>query len=375
MQDTEKKIKVAITHGDMNGIGYELMIRTFEDAEILEMFTPIVYGSEKSWTFYSNLLGVKCPCNFIRDARDARDGAVNIISAVQVEARVEIGKNTPEAAAYSRQAVERALDDYSQGLFDVLVMAPAVDNELDTIVDRLRKENSADDESSKTVSLPLAIVSNNNVCFASVVGNAGLDAASRQLTLEDVIERTTAMRNALRRDFRENNPRIAVMALNDAIDTNENSAEMSIIAPAISTLVNSGVQAFGPYTKNDLLEDYAYTHFDGILGMYQKQSLSISNEFFDDNGFVLYTGMELVVTAPMQGPSHDLCGKGVAELTSFRNAIFSAIDVVRNRCEYDIPLANPLEKIYHERREDGEKVRFAVKRKDFEPKANSGEEK
>lgn len=361
----------------MNGIGYELMIRALEDAEILDLFTPIVYGSEKAWTFYSNMLGVKYPCNFIRDARDARDGQVNVISAVQVEARVEMGKKSQEAETYSRQAMERALSDYGQGLFDVLVMAPSANDDIDYIEGALREKNgdSSESASDKNTMLPLAIVSNGNLNFASVAGNVDFDKAKQYLSMEDVVERTTSMRNVLRRDLRENNPRIAVMALNETIQGDETSAEMSIIAPAMSTVVNSGVQAFGPYTEADLLEDFAYTHFDGVLGMYQKQCEEICNKLFDDNGFVLYSGLELVVTSPLQGPSYEICGKGIADVTSFRSSVFAAIDVYRNRYCYDIPLANPLQKIYHERREDGEKVRFAVKKKDAEAKPGAGVEK
>lgn len=374
MQDTEKKIRVAITHGDMNGIGYELMIRTFEDAEILDLFTPIVYGSEKSWTFYSNMLGVKCPCNFIRDARDARDGNVNIVTSVPLDARVEMGKKTPESNAFSHQAVERALEDYAQGLFDVMVMAPGNNDELDFISDTLQKKKTAegDEDNVNAPSQPLVIVSNNNVNFASVVGKKTIDDTRQCLTIEAIVERSTAMRDALRRDLRENNPRVAMLALNDSITTDENSAEMSTIAPAVSLLVNSGVQVFGPYSESDLLEDFAYTHYDGILGMYDGQCESIRKKLFDDNGFVLYSGLGLVVTSPQQGPSFEICGKGIADASSFRSSIFAAIDVYRNRICYDIPLANPLQKIYHERREDGEKVRFAVKKKDF-AESKSGE--
>ena len=181
--------------------------------------------------------------------------------------------------------------------------------------------------------------------------------AAEAISVDKVVERAKALFSVLKRDLRENNPRIAVMALNNEIATDENSAEMSVIAPAISTLVNSGVQAFGPYTGKDLMENFAYTHFDGILGMYEDQCRTISQQLFDDSGFVLISGMDIVVTSPVHSPLYDICGHGVADVTSFRNAIFGAIDVLRNRENYDIPLANPLQKIYHERREDGEQQR------------------
>ncbi len=356
MQDTEKNIRIAITHGDINGVGYELMLRTFEDAEILELFTPIVYGSEKAWAYYSNMLGVKVACNVIRDARDARDGQVNLITAVQGGARVDMGKHSDESDNASRQALDRAMKDYEEGLFDALVMAPASNNEL-------------------TAEGKIAVAVNNCVHFASATDGLNAGKAAEAISVDKVVERAKALFSVLKRDLRENNPRIAVMALNNEIATDENSAEMSIIAPAISTLVNSGVQAFGPYTGKDLMENFAYTHFDGILGMYEDQCRTISQQLFDDSGFVLISGMDIVVTSPVHSPLYDICGQGMADVTSFRNAIFGAIDVLRNRENYDIPLANPLQKIYHERREDGEKVRFSVKKKELETKQEGVENK
>lgn len=377
MQDIDKKIKVAITHGDINGIGYELMIRVLEDPEIHDLLTPVIYGSEKAWKFYANLFGMKYPCNFIRDAHDVRHGMVNIVSAVQTEARVEMGKQTQETEIYSRQAIEKALDDYAQGLFDVLVMAPANSDDVDAVAQILRQDEKAEDGNTgkTTASLPINVISNNNVCFASVAGDVNYTDASQRLTIDAVVERATTLKNTLMRDMRENNPRIAVLSLNETIKAEEGTAEIDVIAPAITQLVNSGVQVFGPYTKQDLMEDFAYTHFDGILGMYQHQVMDISNNLFDDNGYVLHSGLDLVLTSSMQGPSYEICGKGIAELTSFRNSIFAAIDVYRSRYHYDLPLVNPLQKIYHERREDGEKVRFAVKKKDFEAKPAASEEK
>lgn len=370
MQDIiDKKIRVAITHGDINGVSYEMLLRTFEDAEILELFTPIIYGSEKVWSFYSNLFGMKIACNMIRNAEDARDGELNIVSLPHSEQRVDMGKASAEADELASRAVGAAMQDYQKGLFDVLVMAPANNEDLSAIAESLRQagENAPKQNGSE---LPIAILSNNNVNFASVAGKVAADEAVKFLSVDDVVERTTTMRNAIRRDMRQDNPRVAVMALNEDIDTSDTSVEMTIIAPAITTLVGSGVQAFGPYTMKDLLEQFAYMHFDGILTMYDAQGEKISKALFDDNGYVLYSGMPLVVTSSLTSPSYEICGKGVADATSLRNAIFAAIDVYRSRFYYDEPLKNPLEKIYHERREDGEKVRFSVKKKEFDNKSD-----
>jgi 4-hydroxythreonine-4-phosphate dehydrogenase len=138
------------------------------------------------------------------------------------------------------------------------------------------------------------------------------------------------------------------------------SEEQDIIAPAIEALAEAGINAYGPYAADGFFGSGAYTAFDGVLAMYHDQGLAPFKILAAEDGVNFTAGLPIVRTSPDHGTAYDIAGKGVADETSFRHAIFTAIDIYRNRVNYDEPLANPLKKLYHEKRDEGEKVRFAV---------------
>ena len=212
------------------------------------------------------------------------------------------------------------------------------------------KKIAAGSETSGQI-MPIMI---NSVCrMAAVKGQVSASEAAATLSKENVIERTTQLHKALKRDLHIQNPRIAITSLNSDISTAEGSAEINIIAPAVSELVNSGIQAFGPVASSKLFEGNDFMAFDAILQMYDGQLNDAFSEIAE-NGFVtLFTGTEASITQ--------------AEPEQLLHAITLAGDVMRNREEYDLPLSNPLQKLYHEKKEDGDKARFAVKKKGFNP--------
>lgn len=342
MHNIDRLIKIAITHGDINGIGYELILKTFAEPEILETFTPILYGSEKVLNYYSNLLGIRCQYNVVEDAGQAADGVLNLVQCIATNIKAEPGKEAKESAVYARQSVECAMRDYSNGLFDAMVVAPGSKEEIDSSV---------------------PVYAFDKICVASVLGGVQ-PSEDISFAKEDVMSKATMMYNALRANFRYDNPRIALLAYNEKITAEEDSLEMTSIAPAVSDLVKSGVQAFGPYTKDEFLGKNDWMHFDGVLAMYESQALQPIIDLYGDDAVVLYSGMDLVITSVMQGAMHDIAGKGMADEGMFRKAMYVAVDAFRNAYCHKLPYANPLPKLYHERKEDGEKVRFAVKRKE-----------
>lgn len=336
----ERKIRVAITHGDTNGIGYEVILKTFEDPTMLELCTPIVYGSPKVASYHRKALGLETQFLIVDKAEDARDGRLNLLTTFDEEVKVEFGTPTDESDTAARKAVARAKEDLQKGLYDVLVQAPM-------------RSNANPGKEDKSLTMMVSDL----VRIGLVTTHLPLKDVPGAVTVEKIVDKAAIFFASLRRDFRISNPRISLLALNPQLG----SEEETIIKPAIEQLEKQGIQAFGPYVADDYFGEKMYYDFDGVLAMYDDQGLVPFKTLAVDGGVKLKAGISAICTTPDHGPAFDIAGKGVADEQSMRQAIYTAIDMYRHRIDYDEPLAHPLPKLYHEKREDGEKARFAVR--------------
>ncbi len=336
----ERKIRVAITHGDTNGIGYEVILKAFEDPTMLELCTPIVYGSPKVASYHRKALGLETQFLIVDKAEDARDGRLNLLTTFDEEVKVEFGTPTDESDTAARKAVARAKEDLQKGLYDVLVQAPM-------------RSNANPGKEDKSLTMMVSDI----VRIGLVTTHLPLKDVPGAVTVEKIVDKAAIFFASLRRDFRISNPRIALLALNPQLG----SEEETIIKPAIEQLEKQGIQAFGPYVADDYFGEKMYYDFDGVLAMYDDQGLVPFKTLAVDGGVKLKAGISAICTTPDHGPAFDIAGKGVADEQSMRQAIYTAIDMYRHRIDYDEPLAHPLPKLYHEKREDGEKARFAVR--------------
>ena len=336
----ERKIRVAITHGDTNGIGYEVILKAFEDPTMLELCTPIVYGSPKVASYHRKALGLETQFLIVDKAEDARDGRLNLLTTFDEEVKVEFGTPTDESDTAARKAVARAKEDLQKGLYDVLVQAPM-------------RSNANPGKEDKSLTMMVSDL----VRIGLVTTHLPLKDVPGAVTVEKIVDKAAIFFASLRRDFRISNPRIALLALNPQLG----SEEETIIKPAIEQLEEQGIQAFGPYVADDYFGEKMYYDFDGVLAMYDDQGLVPFKTLAVDGGVKLKAGISAICTTPDHGPAFDIAGKGVADEQSMRQAIYTAIDMYRHRIDYDEPLAHPLPKLYHEKREDGEKARFAVR--------------
>ena len=209
----------------------------------------------------------------------------------------------------------------------------------------------------------LMILFENSLRVALLTTHLPVKDIAAAVTKERIKEKATIFFNSLKRDFRVANPRIAVLGLNPHAgdDGLLGTEEKDIIAPAIEELSAEGVNVFGPYPADGFFGNGSYRAFDGILAMYHDQGLAPFKALSAGCSVNYTAGLPVVRTSPGHGTAYDIAGKGVADASSFRNAIYAAIDIFRNRNGYDEPLQNPLKKLYHERKDDSDKVRFAVK--------------
>ena len=339
----DNKIRVAITHGDTNGIGYEVIFKAFEDPMMLELCTPIIYGSPKVAAFHRKAMELETQYHVIDNAEDANPSKLNLLSAFDEEVKVEFGQPTDESAEAARKAMARAKEDLQKGLFDVLVTAPVKSNPNPPREDRA-----------------LTVMVCDRVRVGLVTTHLPIKEVAAAVTVEKIVEKSTIFHTSLRRDFRISNPRIAVLALNPQLGTEEEQ----IIKPAIEALEKNGIQDFGPYVADEFFGNDMYNEFDGVLAMYDDQGVVPFKSLSHEYGVKLKAGISAIVVTPDHGPAFDIAGKGEADEQSMRHAIYTAIDMFRHRAEYDEPMSNPLPKLYHEKREDGDKARFAVRAKD-----------
>lgn len=357
----DKKIRVAITHGDTNGIGYELIFKALEDPMMLELCTPIIYGSPKVATYHRKALDIQANFAIISNAEDAREGRINLLTTFEEEIKVELGKPSEESGNAGLKAVNRALEDWRNGLVDVLVTAP-IDN---SNAFHFSGQTRYIEDHTEAYGKGLHILTGERLRMALATYNIPMKSVAEAITKESLTEKAKSLHTSLRRDFRISNPRIAILSLNPKSGDKGliGTEEKDIIIPAIEELVDNDIQAFGPYAADKFFCGMHHEQFDGVLAMHYEQGL-IPFRMIDNGNGVSYTaGLPLVRTAPTQNASFDMAGKNVADASSMRNAIFLATDIFRHRMEYDEPLENPLKKLYREKRDESEKVRFAIPKK------------
>jgi 4-hydroxythreonine-4-phosphate dehydrogenase len=357
----ERKIRVAITQGDTNGVGYEVILKVFSDPNILELCTPIIYGSPKIASYHRKALNLDVPYTIINHAEEARDGRVNLLACFDDEIKIEMGQPSQEAGAAALKALDRAMTDYRSELYDVLVTAPINKATIQSPGFHFPGHTEYIETSVGEGQKALMILMNETLRVALVTTHLPIKDIAKAITKEGIIEKATIFHKALKRDFRISSPRIAVLSLNPHAGDNGllGSEEKDIILPAIEELADKGIQAFGPFAADGFFGSGAYDHFDGVLAMYHDQGLAPFKTIALESGVNYTAGLPIVRTSPDHGTAYDIAGKGIADENSMRQAIFTAIDVFRNRKFYDEPLQNPLPKLFHEKREDGDKARFA----------------
>lgn len=360
-----QNVRVAITHGDTNGIGYELIFKAFAEPEMLELCTPIIYGSPKVAAYYRKAMNLPGQFSIIQKAEDAQDGRINLLAAVEEEVKVDMGMPTPESGQAAVKALDRAMTDYRNGLYDVLVTAPINNG-------NAQIENYPFQGHKKYIETclgegkkGLSILVGGNLCIASVTEKTPLKEVAAGITTDAIVEKVTLMQQTLKRDFMITNPRIAVLSLNPKSneDTSCGIEEREVIIPAIDALAEKGVQAFGPYASDEFFGQGYFADFDGVMAMYHDQATTPFHSLYTEDGVIYTAGLPIIRTTADVTPSFSIAGTGHADETSFRHAIYLAIDAFRHRNDYDEASANPLPKLYHEKRDESEKVRFSIPKK------------
>lgn len=353
--EQDKKIRVGITHGDINGIGYEVLLKALSDTRIAELCTPVIYGSAKIANFYRKGLELPEFKLFQIDGPDrAAEEQINIVNVVGEDCKVEPGVATPTAGKAALAALERATSDLRDGLIDVLVTAPINKHTIHSeefdfpghteyLQDRVGEGRQA-----------MMIMCAEGLRVALVTIHEPIDKVASQLNSKLITDKLVAFNRSLVEDFGIHGPRIAVLALNPhAGDAGViGSEESDIIAPAIAEASKRKVLAFGPYPADGFFGSGAYRKFDGVLAMYHDQGLIPFKLLASETGVNFTAGLPYVRTSPDHGTAYDIAGQGKADEQSMREAIYTAIDIYRNRRREAEATANPLRRQNYDKGSD-----------------------
>jgi len=346
---SENIIKVGISHGDINGIAYELILKTFEDIRIFEMCIPVIYGSSKVLAYQRKAMNLpQVNFHIINHAGDAGMNRLNVINCGNEETTVEFGRSSPESESMDRSAFQKALNDLQAGLIDVLIMAPS------------NWDVTADLSFGTTaVKHPLKMLLNDTFRIALANDKIPLSETGTRLTVDSLTEQIKTLRSALIHDFMITNPRIAVLSLNPGVGIKEKTfgtEETEVIIPAVKAANDAGIICFGPYSADDFFGNGRYIKFDATLAMYYDQGLIPFRSIAFEGGVYYHTGLPFVITASDQSVSYEKAGKNESSEVSFRNALYCAIDIYNIRKSDREIYANPLKKQYFERGSDNEKL-------------------
>ena len=338
------RVRLAITQGDINGVGYEVILKTFGDNRMYDICTPILYGSTKVASYHKKLLSQNQEMSFsaCNDASEAAPRRFNVVNLTNDEIKIDIGRSTEIAGLQSRLSLNAACQDLKEGKVDVLVTAP------------INKKNSQAPEfdfpghteylSQQFGCSSLMMMVCDRIRIGIVTNHLALKDVPSAITHNLLTDKLMLMTESLKRDFGIPMPKIAVLALDPHAGDNGiiGNQDLTVVKPAIEDVQRKGILAYGPYPSDGFFGSSEFNKFDGVLALYHDQGLIPFKLMSFTEGVNYTAGLPYVRTSPAHGTGYDIAGKDKASEQSFRSAVYLACNILRNRKEYDELTANPL---------------------------------
>jgi len=339
-----EKIKLGISIGDFNGIGIEIILKTFLDKRMLDFCTPIIFGSTKLISAYKKSIKMDLPINGIKDVNNAVLGKINVLNLWNEDVVIEQGRATKTSGMYAFKSLDAATNSLKKGEIDVLVTAP------------INKDNIQSEDfvfpghteylESKLNGESLMILINENLRVGLITGHIPVSEIATAITPDLIKKKVAILYNTLVQDFAISKPKIAILGLNPHCGDNGviGGEDNEIIRPTIAEIQEEGKLVYGPYAADSFFGSKNYQNFDGILAMYHDQGLAPFKTLSFGGGVNFTAGLDKVRTSPDHGTAYELAGKNEANINSFKAAVFSAIQVFKTREEYNSLTKNTLKK-------------------------------
>lgn len=353
--NNERKLRIGITQGDTNGVGYEVIMKCFTSNDMLELCTPVIYGSSKIMNYHRKALGIQTTqLNITRNAGYIKENMLNLVEVINNEVKVELGVPGKQAGKAAFVALEAAVNDLKKGVIDVLVTAPINKDNIHSDTFSFPGHTEYLEASLGDGNKALMVLCAENLRVALVTTHLPVSRVAKAFNKDDIVDKLRIFNRSLQQDFNIQKPRIAVLGLNPHCGDNGllGNEEKEIIEPAIQEANDNQILCFGPYAADGFFGNAQYRRFDGVLAMYHDQGLAPFKAIAMGNGVNVTVGLPYVRTSPDHGTGYDIAGQGVASEKSMRQAIFTAIDIYRNRRQWDEMYQNPLKKQYFDKGKD-----------------------
>ena len=330
------KLKIGVTIGDVNGVGPEVIIKTFSNPKILEMCIPIIYGSSKVLSYHKNIVKENDFSYTVVSSTERVSGhKVNVYNCHNDDVNISIGEATEEGGKMAYIALDKAMEDLKNGHIDALVTAPI--NKKAMQIANFPYTGHTEfltDKSGKKESLMMMIAG--DLKIAVVTGHIPLSEVAEKLTKEKIRDKIKIFNKSLQKDFGIQKPTIAVLGLNPHAGDGGaiGSEEEELIRPLIIEMKKKGTMVMGPFSADGFFGSTQFKKVDGILAMYHDQGLIPFKALTFGDGTNFTAGLPVVRTSPDHGTAYDIAGKGEADPSSFRNALYNAIDIAKRRIEF-----------------------------------------
>ena len=329
----ETLYKIAITHGDINGIGYEVILKALSDNKMTELCSPIVYGLAKVASFYKNRLGMQEPgLQVIKSVEQINLKKNNLLNIVEQEVQINVGKSEAVAGKMSELALQAVCRDLKAGKVDAVVTAPINKDNIQS--DTFRFHGHTEffaQQFAAPESLMMMVTEECRIGF--VTNHLPLAEVAKAVNKELILKKLRILHKTLRVDFGCSTPKIAVLSLNPHAGDNGllGKEEKEVVIPAINQAFAEKINAFGPFPADGLFGSGNYAKYDAVLAMYHDQGMEPFKILSRGEGVNFTAGLPIVRTSPAHGTAYDIAGQNKADGQSMRNAIYLAIDILRNR--------------------------------------------
>lgn len=340
---SDNKIIVGISQGDINGIGLEVILKTFLEPGISEICTPVLFSSQKTVSYYRKVLGLEeFSFNPIREFSQINTKKVNVFVCYEEEVNIEMGKSTPTGGKYAFLSLEKATQALKNKEIDVLVTAPINKHNIQS--DQFKFIGHTEYLGEIIGGDPLMLLcAESGLRVALVTAHVPINEVAAKISKEAIVKKITQLHDSLVKDFGVRKPKIAVLGLNPHAgdDGLIGKEDIDIIKPAIESVKLNGL-VFGPYAADGFFGNATYKKFDGILAMYHDQGLIPFKTLAFEDGVNFTAGLSEVRTSPDHGTAYDIAGKNIANEMSFKKSIYMAVDIFKNRKLYAEISENPL---------------------------------
>ncbi|MGB7395497.1 MAG: 4-hydroxythreonine-4-phosphate dehydrogenase PdxA [Pricia sp.] len=342
--EEREKIKLGISIGDLNGIGCEVILKTFEDSRMLDFCTPVIFASNKTLSAQQKELGFDIKYNGVQEASNAIDGKINVVNVWKEIPTINYGEATKEAGQYALQSLRAAVEALKTDAIDVLVTAPINKNNIQA--EDFKFPGHTDFLAQELDGESLMFMVTEDLKVGLLTDHVPVKDVPSAINSILIRSKVRTIEKSLRMDFAVRSPKVALLGINPHTGDNGviGTEDDEVLRPIIKEMSDAGHLVFGPYSADSFFGSKNYKHFDAVLAAYHDQGLIPFKTLSFGRGVNFTAGLSKVRTSPDHGTAYEIAGKGEADHSSFKEAVFTAITVFRNRKEYQKLTENPLQR-------------------------------